>query len=113
MIEPDDQKEVCQRWKADFLAVSSMQKIGIAQNVAEGVLPINGLRHQPTGDTSGWYIWGGSELSTNDDFFHPLHAAHVGECCPEIEKYLGLAPGWRFLITPEYEDVWFDPSLLS
>jgi hypothetical protein len=25
---------------------------------------------------------------------------------PMVLKYLGLAPGSRFLITPEYEDVW-------
>ena len=26
--------------------------------------------------------------------------------------YLGLAPGWRFLIAPGYEDVWYDEKLL-
>jgi hypothetical protein len=26
---------------------------------------------------------------------------------------LGLGPGWRFLLTRTYEDVWFDPSLLE
>jgi hypothetical protein len=29
-----------------------------------------------------------------------------------LTKYLGLAPGWRFLIAPGYEDVWFDEILL-
>jgi hypothetical protein len=29
-------------------------------------------------------------------------------------RYLGLAPGWRFLIGEDgYEDVWFDPDLLQ
>lgn len=32
---------------------------------------------------------------------------------PEIKKYLGLPPGWRFLIAPGYEDIWFDEALLS
>ena len=29
----------------------------------------------------------------------------------QIKKYLGLAPGWRFLIAGDYEDVWFDERL--
>jgi len=28
-------------------------------------------------------------------------------------KYLGLAPGWRFLVAPNYEDVWEDYDLLK
>jgi hypothetical protein len=24
-----------------------------------------------------------------------------------------LGPGWRFLVAPGQEDVWFDPNLLS
>jgi hypothetical protein len=31
----------------------------------------------------------------------------------EIVKYLGLAPGRRFLISQGHEDVWFDESLLQ
>ncbi|OLT22119.1 hypothetical protein BJF81_13360 [Ornithinimicrobium sp. CNJ-824] len=34
-------------------------------------------------------------------------------CLPEPSEMLGVAPGWRFLIAPGYEDVWCDPSLLS
>jgi hypothetical protein len=29
-----------------------------------------------------------------------------------MAPYLALPPGWRFLIAPDYEDVWFDESLL-
>ena len=67
----------------------------------------------PEAGTCGWYIWAGEELSDTPDFFKPLHAAHIREWCPQVEPYLGLAPGWRFLITGNYEDVWFDPSLLK
>jgi hypothetical protein len=87
-------------------------KVGISSNVCAGILPLNGLRHSPTGDTTGWYIWAGEELSSAPDFFKPLHAAHLPEWCPAVQKYLGLPPGWRFLLAREYEDVWFDPTLL-
>lgn len=77
------------------------------------MVPINGLRHPPEGDTTGWYIWAGEELSTATDFFVPLHVVHLDEWCPGAIPYLGLPPGWRFLIADGYEDVWFDPSLLD
>jgi hypothetical protein len=107
------QNEVCKKWGSPYVETPCAQKVGIAENVKLGIYPINGLRHSPTGDTSGWYIWAGEDFSEHDDFFVPLHAEHLQEWCPAIEKYLGLAPGWRFLVAPKYEDVWFDASLLS
>lgn len=80
-------------------------------NVRHGALPINGLRHPPQGDTAGWYIWAGEELHKEPDFFKPLHIFHINEWCPQIQKYLALAPGWRFLVANNYEDVWFDPTI--
>lgn len=100
-------------WGAEFVRAHPRDKLGISCNVREGIQPINGLRHPPSGDTSGWYIWAGVELSDDEDFFQPLHVEHVEEWCPGIGKYLGLAPGWRFLIAPGHEDVWFDQSLLN
>lgn len=107
-----DQILICKKWQASYLPTLPSQKVGISENVKESIYPINGMRHKPSGDTSGWYIWAGDELSEDENFFQPLHAEHLNECCPDVEKYLGLAPGWRFLIAPRYEDVWFDPSLL-
>ena len=31
----------------------------------------------------------------------------------EVLPYLGLAPGWRFLLAPGHVDVWFDPATLE
>lgn len=108
-----EQRALCKRWGAPYLEAGDTLKVGIFKNVGRGTYPINGLRHSPAGDTSGWYIWCGEEIGEEDDFFLPLHIAHLDEVCPGIKKYLGLAPGWRFLIAPDYEDVWFDSSLLS
>ena len=52
-------------------------------------------------------------MSDAPDYFKPLHVEHLKEWCPEVEKYLGLGPGWRVLIAGEYEDVWYDESLLD
>ncbi|HEX5750645.1 MAG TPA: hypothetical protein VFZ09_30740 [Archangium sp.] len=88
-------------------------KVGISLNVKSGLMPINGLRHRIQGDTTGWYIWAGDEPSAEPDFFQPVHVAHLAEWCPLALKFLGLPPGWRFLVADGYEDVWEDPSLLD
>lgn len=87
--------------------------LGISDNVRGGTKPINGLRHSKTENTTGWYIWAGEQFSEDDDFFKPLHVSHLDDWCSQVIPYLGLPPGWRFLIADEYEDVWFDECLLS
>jgi hypothetical protein len=88
-------------------------KVGVSRNVRSGAQPLNGLRHPPQGDTTGWYIWAGTEFSKDPTFFAPLHVKHLEEWNSEIIKFLGLPPGWRFLKAGDYEDVWFDASLLT
>jgi hypothetical protein len=90
---------------------SASETVGISLDVKSGIMPLNGLRHHPVGGTSGWYIWAG-EYSAADDFFKPLHANHLSGWLPAVEPYLALAPGWRFLIADDYQDVWFDKNLL-
>jgi hypothetical protein len=77
-------------------------------------MPVNGLRHSPEGDTTGWYIWAGEGgPARGGDFFAPLHIEHLAECCPMVVPYLALPPGWRFLVAHDYEDVWYDETLLA
>lgn len=113
IVLEDQQRIICQKFGSEYVSSPKHLKIGISSNARDGVTPINGLRHKLDGETTGWYIWAGEELSGNDDFFKPLHVAHLDEWCPQIKKYLGLAPGWRFLIAENYEDVWFDETLLE
>lgn len=108
-----EQKIICNKYNAPFVATPALMKVGIALNVKKGLQPINGLRNPIEGDTSGWYIWAGEELSSEPDFFVPLHIEHLPHWCPDVIKFLGLPPGWRFLIAPNYEDVWEDKSLLN
>ncbi|WP_422652960.1 immunity protein Imm33 domain-containing protein [Archangium sp.] len=39
--------------------------------------------------------------------------AHLADWCPLALKFLGLPPGWRFLVAEGHEDVWEDPTLLD
>ena len=108
-----EQKNICKKYGAKFFESPPELKVGISLNVKDGLQPINGLRHPPERDTTGWYIWAGEDFSDDPDFFVPLHVEHLHEWCPQIIKYLGLPPGWRFLTANDYEDVWEDPSLLD
>jgi len=107
------QRGVCQEYGAEYLATGEQLKVGLSSSVIEGQRPLHGVRHLPKGDTSGWYIWAG-EYSISEEFFQPVHVGHLEKWQPILNRYLGLAPGWRFLLVPEegYTDVWFDPSVL-
>lgn len=104
---------VCARYAVPFTEPTPAQKAGVPADIRETVWPLNGLRHPPQNDTSGWYFWRGRELSQAPDYFQPVHALHLPDMIPEVLPYLGLPPGWRFLIAPDYQDVWYDPSLLD
>jgi hypothetical protein len=106
------QREICSKFGAAFYGCDCDLKVGISLNVRNGIMPINGLRIKPKLDTNGWYIWAG-EWSDADDFFVPLHGHHLAEWAPLVLPYLGLEPGWRFLIDENYEDVWEDTGLLK
>ncbi len=109
------QKELCKRVGKKFVPSAYDMKIGISKNVFEGVAPINGIRHNIEGDTTGWYIFAGEDPIPQEDadFFEPLCVKHLIESCPQVLKYLGLPPGTRFQIDHDgYEDIWDDPMLL-
>jgi hypothetical protein len=109
-----ERQEICAKFDAPFVDVDQSQTMGVAENVRHHVLPINGLRLSPEGDFSGWYIWAGTNMHPKDDhFYKPLHVSHIDSWNRVVSKYLGLAPGWRFLVTEGHEDVWFDPSILG
>lgn len=108
------QHELCSKFRTSFYETPEFLKVGIAKNlIYDQARPINGLRHPQEGDSSGWYIWGGKNFSYADDFFLPVHISHLTEICPSVVRYLALPPGWRFLISEGYEDVWQDLSLLQ
>jgi hypothetical protein len=94
--------------------VDGQQIVGVSSSVREGheAWPLHGLRHPPTSTTSGWYVWTG-DLSQEDDFFGPWHVSHLISSRPQVAHLLDLPPGTRFVVAPDYEDVWEDPSLLD
>ncbi len=107
------QRWMCGQHGAAFVESLPETKVGIADEARPGNWPLNGLRHPPQDDTSGWYFWAGEKMGDAPDFFKPLHVSHLPDVLPAVLPYLGLAPGWRFLLAGEYEDVWYDAELLK
>lgn len=89
-------------------------KVGVSRSLlgSECSWPVHGLRHPPESGTSGWFCWTG-DLSEDSDFFVPIHLSHLVERLPELADFLDLPPGSRFLVAPDYVDVWEDDSLLD
>jgi hypothetical protein len=113
MDEVHDQREVCAQLGVESMPPHPHEKVGLARNVVPGAQPLNGLRHPPEGDTCGWYLWAGEELSDAPDFFEPVHVVHLARRCPDALPYLALPPGWRFLLAADYSDIWHDETLLN
>jgi hypothetical protein len=110
-----EQRAVCAQYGSLVVPSPRDLKVGISRQNWQHPTIVNGLRHPVTADATGWYFWLGDRLSSNDDFFRPLHVWHLSELAPCIVRYLLLAPGWRLLIDESngYEDVWYDPELLN
>ncbi|MGY5778169.1 immunity protein Imm33 domain-containing protein [Rhizobium sp. LEGMi135b] len=72
-----------------------------------GRMPIYGARQAlPEGGNISWFFHCG-EYSGAEDFYQPVHTAHLSELLPAVVKYLRLPVGTRFIIDDQgYEDVW-------
>jgi hypothetical protein len=113
IMKEDPQARLCERVGVRCVPVNAASTAGVSRATMQEGWPLNGMRVPVVGDSSGWFVWSGKELSTEPDFFEPRHVRHLVERRPEVEQSLGLPPGYRFLIAPDYEDVWFDSALLE
>lgn len=105
------QRALCERFGAAFVPLADGAVVGRGRR-GEGPI-VNGLRHPTTDGSTGWYLWRGEELPGDDDYFEPVCVDHLLNELPQAGDYLGLEPGSRFLLAPNYEDVWFDRTLLD
>ena len=81
MLSDQQKKSVCRTFGANFLECDEVLKVGNSKDFDPRRLPINGLRHRPERDTTGWYIWSGESFSEAEDFFVPLHALQLRDLC--------------------------------
>lgn len=105
-LNANQQNAICQRFGSAFVVPAATDKLGIALQTLD-LLPLTAVRLKPENGTCGWYIHGG-EYAADDDFYQPLHVVHLAELCPQILPYLALAPGFKVMLAPDFEDVWYE-----
>jgi hypothetical protein len=89
------------------------EALGLALDTVR-LTPLNGMRYLPQEGGSGWYLWGGEEMSHSADFFSPIQIQYVSDYIPNILPFLDLPPGFRFETDMKgRQKVWFDGSLLE
>ena len=57
----DVQRTFCEELEQKYVAAHPDLKVGFALET-RGRIPINGLRHLPEADTTGWYLWCGESF---------------------------------------------------
>jgi len=112
MSQPLSQQDVCASYGSCFAPPNPEEKLGVALNTL-GTLPLNALRHPAEAGTCGWFIWGGTSVPQDPEFFQPLHVHHLVRHCPQLIPFLALSPGWRVLLAPGQTEVWYDVGLLN
>ena len=109
MVTSSEALSVCNQFGFEYEPINSQHRVAINLESFEQ-MPIYGVRIKPVDNNTGWYIWGG-EYFDDISFYAPVHADHLDQILPAVQKYLALAPGWKFIIdNTGYEDVWFDPK---
>ena len=76
-------------------------------------LPLNGVRIYPESGCCGWYVWGGPETAVDSGEFSRMHISYVPKYLPEIDRFLALPPGFRFLKAGAHTDVTYDQGVLG
>jgi len=108
-----NQETVCERFQVEWVEWPRGLKVGVARNVRSGLAPFERTSPSPAGRSHRLVLVGGRSAVPGPGLLLPLHVEHLAEWCPAAIPYLGLPPGWRFLVAPGREDVWFDENLLD
>ena len=106
------QKDICKRFGATHFACSDDQFVYFALE-SKGYLPVNGERVRGKGEESGWYIWCGAHKKDSEAFFQKVSVYELSEMVPLAYAFLGLPPGFKFLIAGGHQRAWLDENLLA
>lgn len=106
-----DQHLICNRHKGEFKPPRPDKLTVISPGVLEG-LPVEGVRYPSPDHMSGWWLTTG-QYDGNIQHLKNQHTYHVTAARPELAKYLALPEGFRFRVSPEGDDVWFDEKVAA
>lgn len=94
------QKVVCAKHQAPFDPIAEDSLIAIAPAALRSGAAVEGTRYVMTPPNSGWILVDEHFTGGVNDL-RIEHALHVAESRPDLVRYFGLPPGWRFLATKE------------
>lgn len=105
------QLDVCDQVQAPFDPPAADRLVAVSDGVLDGVRPLEGVRYSPSEHMSGWLLT--TDLYDGDiNSMKLLHAYHVTAARPELARYFGLPPGFRFALDDQ-EHVWFDEKVAA
>lgn len=114
ITDPEIRRQIqtCERLEADFVVASADALIAFCEPFDAECGVVHGLRSVAAGRQTGWHVWTGDADADDIGFFNVLHVRDFVSLCPAVGPFLGLAPGWRFIVDGGGPRAWFDPSLL-
>lgn len=108
----DMQREVCKRFGATHYASDENNTVYFAGET-QGLLPVHGERVRGGENQSGWYVWCGGNRFDRDDFFQEMSVFEFAGRVPLAYSFLGLPPGFKFLVAGGHQRAWLEEGLLE
>lgn len=106
-----EQERECRKRSVTPLFPTFGQKIVISKGVYEGY-GVDAVRYSSPNHMTGWWVT--TDLyDDNIESLMTVYFYHVAFKRPDILKYFALPFGYRFYITDEEKDVWFDQKALE
>jgi hypothetical protein len=105
------QRQLCAERQLPWTPPTGGSVVEVGRDVGTGLWPVRGMRLPIEGSACGWRLWAGEgEMSRSPDYFELVKVEYLYDRCQEVLPYLGLPPGWRFVVAPGYFDVTDDPA---
>jgi len=98
------QRWICGTYGADLDPIDEEALVALAPAVMKTKRGVEGTRYLPSGRNSGWILIDEDFRGDVGDLKHE-HAFHVVEAKPQLARYFGLPPGWRFFAAADGENV--------
>jgi hypothetical protein len=99
-----DQMMLCTKYGVEFCPIGADRLVAVTPRALDDHSPLEGGRHEPDGDMSGWFLTG-SDFAGNVSDFQILHLYHVTSKRPELAKFLALPEGYLFRLRGNEEHV--------
>lgn len=101
------QKKICKKFGLSYQPCDMEKYLYITPDFNEKNFPIEGKRYLEDENFCGWYIWSG-ENPKNNDVFKKVPLSEIDNYSKDLNKFLWLEQGTRFIIEQDYFDAEYD-----